>query len=238
MRLYGKNPVIERIRSNPGTIKKLYLQKGVDLSAVVQECKKNEVNFESVDKIWFKENAGDIHSQGVIAEIKDFSYTPFKKVMENCLRGVAIPVVLDGITDPQNLGSIIRTLACMGKFSLIIPEHNSVDVNETVLRVASGGENHLDIAMVINSATTISKIKDQDVMIAGAVVESSEPVDKAELNSPLALVMGAEGKGIRPGILKLLDARLSLSMEGAGLSYNVSVATALFCYEVKRRIYG
>lgn len=237
MRLFGKNPVIERIRSNPATIKELYLQRGVDLSVVVQECKKKNIKFESVDKDWFKKNGCGLHSQGVLAEVKDFKYLPFKKILAKCLKAETIPLFLDGVTDPQNLGSIIRTLACMGRFSLVIPEHNSADVNETVLRVASGGENYIDISMVTNSATILSHMKRDNVMLAGAVVEASEPVSKAELRIPLALVVGAEGKGIRPGILKLLDARLSLPMEGADLSYNVSVATALFCHEVKRRLY-
>ncbi len=235
MKLYGKNPVLERIRANPRSIRKLYLRKRTDLSEVVREAKKAGLGFESVDEAWLKRRCPDAHTQGVMAEVEDFEYAPFSTVLNECLDNISVPVFLDGVTDPQNLGSIIRNLACLGGFSLVLPKHGSAYVNETVLRVASGGENYLKIAMVTNIATAVKKAKEKDIAIAGAMVEGGKDILKTNLTFPLAVVIGSEGKGIRPGIQKCLDLKVSLPMRGAPLSFNVAVAASLFCYEINRR---
>jgi len=236
MLLYGKNPVLERIKSAPGTIKELYLQKRTDLSEIVREAKAAGLAFESVERAWLENRCADAHTQGVAAEVRDFQYTPFPSVLERVAASEVVPVFLDGVTDPQNLGGIIRSLACMGGFAVVLPEHGSAGVNGTVLRVASGGESHLSIATVPNIATAIRKMQSEGVTIAGAVAEGGEEAGKVELKFPLGLVLGAEGKGIRPGVKKCLDIHLSLPMRGAPLSFNVSVAAALICYEVRKRI--
>lgn len=238
MKLYGKNPIIERIRANPGSIKRLYLQKETDLSEVVREAKNKGLKFESVSKAWFEERFPNAHTQGALAEVNDFKYTPFSGILDECLKQKALPVFLDGITDPQNLGSIIRSLACIGGFSLVLAQHASAEVNETVLRVASGGENYVPVAMVVNIATSIKKAKEKGIWIVGAAVGKGDDISKANINFPLAIVIGSEGKGIRPGVDKLLDMRLMLAMRGAPLSYNAAVAAALFCYEIRQKWEG
>jgi len=235
MKLYGKNSVLERIKADPKSIKGLYLQKKTDLSGIVKAAKKAKLEFESVSKSFLDKKCGAVHSQGVMAEVDEFEYTPFSVIFDECMHGGSVPVLLDGIQDPQNLGSIIRNLACMGGFSLVIPAHNAAEVNETVLRVASGGENYIKIAKVTNLATTTGKLKEKEVWIAGAMAEDSHDVQTVELVSPMALVVGSEGKGVRPGIKKYIDERISLPMRGAQLSYNAAVAAALVCYEIDRR---
>lgn len=235
MKLYGKNPVLERIRTRPGSIRALYLQKRTDLSEVVKEAKKAGLEFKSVDKAWFVKKCGDVHAQGVMAEVDEFEYDSFKDILADCENNITVPVFLDGITDPQNLGAIIRNLACLGGFSLVLPEHRSAQVNETVLRVANGGENYIKIAQVTNLATTLNKVREKGIVAAGAIVEDAESILEADIKFPMVLVVGSEGKGIRPGIRKNLDLKLSLPMQGAPLSYNASVAASLFCYEINRR---
>ena len=238
MRLYGKNPVLERIKANPRSIRKLYLQKRTDLSEIVREAKEAGLTFESVDKKWLKTKCGDGHTQGVMVEVKEFEYVPFAKILAECLENISIPVFFDGVTDPQNLGAIIRNIACLGGFSMVLPEHGSAHVNETVLRVASGGENYVNIARVANAAAAIKKMKEKGAWIAGAMASGGEDILKTDLVFPLGIVIGSEGKGIRPGIRKYLDAGLSLPMRGAALSYNVAVAASIFCYEINRRRRG
>ena len=118
MKLCGKNPVRERIKSNPGSIKKLYLQKKTDLSKIVILAKEAGLEFESVERSRLESLCPGEHTQGVVAEVSEFIYTPFTELVDKCLNKKEILVFLDGITDPQNIGSIIRTLACMGGFSL------------------------------------------------------------------------------------------------------------------------
>jgi 23S rRNA (guanosine2251-2'-O)-methyltransferase len=235
MRLFGKNTVLERLRSDPATIKKLYLQRKTDLSDIVKEAKKIGIRFISLDKKEFMELAGDVHSQGVLAEVKEFSYTPLSEVIARASEGKNTPVFIDGVTDPQNLGSIIRSLACLGGFSVVLPEHDSAHVNETVLRVASGGENHVPISLVVNTVKGILKAKEKGIFIAGAVAEGGKDIRKAAMPLPLAVVIGSEGKGIRPGVDKCLDEKVSIPMRGASLSLNVAVATALVCYEISKK---
>ncbi len=235
MRLYGRNPVLERIKANPGSIKELYLQQKTDLSGLVKEARRQGLTFDSVDKAGFSKLCGDVNAQGVLAEVEDYRYTPFSGLLKEAREKGRVPVFLDRVTDPQNLGSIIRNLACLGGFSLVLPEHGSCHVNETVLRVACGGENYLPISKVVNTVRGVTMAIEEGFWIAGAVAEGGEDILKRDLKFPLAVVIGSEGKGIRPGLKKQLDAGLSLPMSGARLSYNVAVAASLFCYEINRR---
>ncbi|MBU0684067.1 MAG: 23S rRNA (guanosine(2251)-2'-O)-methyltransferase RlmB [Candidatus Omnitrophota bacterium] len=238
IKLYGKNPVIERVKTAPQTIKKVYLQKGTDLSGIVRKLKTAGLDFVSVDKKWFKDNCAQRHTQGVMAEVESFEYTPYELILADCLRGKAVPVFLDGITDPQNLGSIIRSLACLGSFSIVLPEHDSAQINETVLRVSSGGENYVKIAKVPNIAKVIREIKEKGkIKIIGAETNGANIITQMKFVLPFVIVIGSEGKGIRPGVKKCLDTSVSLPMRGAILSYNASIATTLFCYEVVRQVF-
>ena len=234
MRLYGKNPVLERIRSNPESIRKLYLQKKKDLSEIVREAKKVGLTFESVDKNELLRLGGDVHTQGVIAKVDDFVYASFSQVLSECVKSKTVPVFLDRVTDPQNLGSIIRSLACLGDFSIVLPEHESAHVTEAVLRVANGGENYISVATVTNTASAVKKAKDKGIRIIGAVTEGGTDIPEADFKFPMAIVIGSEGKGLRPGVRRHIDEGISLPMKGAALSFNVAVATSLCCYEVNR----
>ena len=236
MRLYGKNPVIERIKAAPETIKGLYLQKKTDLSDIVKEAKKAGIKFESVDRKWMTDECGDVHTQGVMAEVSEYEYFPFQKLIKECKNGETVPVLLDGVTDPQNLGAVIRNLACLGGFAIVIPEYESAEVNETVLRVANGGENYIQVSKVKKLTHAVKELKEKEIQLIGAVAEGGESLTNSKLSSPIAVLMGSEGKGIRPSLEKELDKKLTLPMEGAQLSYNVAVATVLFCYEVKRKL--
>lgn len=235
MKLFGKNPVLERIKSSPGSIKKLYLQKRKDLSGIVREAKKAGLTFESVSGSQLLRICPDAHTQGVVAKVDEYRYTPFSEILSECLDGRTVPVFLDRVTDPQNLGSIIRNLACLGGFSIVLPEYESAHVNETVLRVASGGENYIKVAKVTNTVRAVRQAKDKGIRIVGAVTEGGTDILHAEFIFPLAVVIGSEGKGLRPGLRKWLDIGLSLPMKGAPLSFNVAVAASLFCYEINRR---
>ena len=232
MKLYGKNPVIERIKARPETILKLYLQKRTELSEVVKAAKEAGLHFESIESKEMAALCGGVNSQGVVAEVPDFEYCPFEKVAALCVKNEIVPVLVDGVTDPQNLGSIIRSLACIGGFAVVLPEYESAEVNETVLRVASGGENHVPVSRVKKIMHAVRALKEKDVVICGAVVDGETDISALDLAVPTAVIMGAEGKGIRPTLVAELDKKVSLAMKGADLSFNVAVATAILCYEI------
>jgi 23S rRNA (guanosine2251-2'-O)-methyltransferase len=236
MILYGKNPVLERIRVNPGTVKELFLQKGKDLSEIVRAAAAENIYFKSVDSVFISDLCKSANTQGVAAKVPDFEYQDREHIFKRCLSRETVPVFLDNVTDPHNIGAVIRTLSCLGGFSIILPMHRSGRINPTVLRVASGGENHIDIGVVKNTATAIKSLKKKgSVLVIGADAEGQEGLSGAELSGPTALVLGSEGKGIRPGVKKVIDVLYRIPMPGADLSYNVSVAGALFAYEIMVR---
>ncbi|KJJ83289.1 RNA methyltransferase TrmH, group 3 [Candidatus Omnitrophus magneticus] len=234
MFLYGKNPVLERLRVNPVSIKKIYIEKKKDLSEIVREIKKQNFYFESLESVEFLKLVKNVNAQGVAAVVDDFKYIPYDEILNDRKR---IPIFLDSVTDPQNLGGIIRTLACMSGFSIVLSEYNSAHITETVLRVSSGGENYVPVAKTGNLAKAITIAKERGFWVFGAAMaEGAKNIISAELKFPLAIVFGAEGTGIRPGVMKHIDEFFFIPMDGASLSYNVAVATALFCYEIRRKM--
>jgi 23S rRNA (guanosine2251-2'-O)-methyltransferase len=173
---------------------------------------------------------GGAHTQGVMAEIDQFKYHDFDEIIGQEDKPVLI--LLDRINDPQNLGSILRSCACFGGFCVILPKFESVEVTEAVLKVACGGENYVPICRVTNLSVAAQKAKREGYWMGAAVVEGGQSPRQLRLNFPFGLVVGSEGKGVRPGLVKDLDYRLTLPMQGAELSFNVAVAVSMFCYEI------
>lgn len=127
-------------------------------------------------------------------------------------------------------------MACFGGFAIIIPEFGACEVNETVLHVASGGENYISIAMVSNLSKSIIAAKEYGYWIVGAdVSDEAEDINEVSLPFPLGFVLGSEGEGIRYGVQKHLDIKVRIPMRGANLSFNVVVACAIFCHEIIKK---
>src|SRR3989338_1162617 len=236
MKLYGKNPVIERLKSNPQSIKKIYLQENqADAAYIYQKAKKWGIPVFSVPRSQMLKVGKSIHTQGILVEIDDFGYVPYDDLLNQAVeKGYSI-LFLDGLNDPQNLGAIIRSAACFGGFSIVLPTHDSVEVTEAVLRVASGGDNYVPVAKVSNLNQAISLAKKAGFWIAGALVEGGKNLPEASLPFPLSLVMGSEQKGIREVIKKQLDLGLTIPMAPTRLSLNVAQATTIFCYEITKQ---
>lgn len=237
MRLYGKRPVMERLKAAPHTIRTLILQQGIDASEVVHAAKACSLHFESVPKAAFTRMTREAHAQGILAEVETFRYVPLEELLKSKEPRLTL-FFLDRITDPQNLGAILRTTACFGGFALVLPKHESSEVNETVLRVACGGENHTPVARVTNLVQASAQAKKAGYWIAGAASTGGTALHLADWPSPLGIVLGSEGGGIRPGLKKHLELTLTLPMPGADLSFNVATACALIAYEITRRRLG
>ena len=235
MRLYGKNPVLERLKNNPKSIVKLYLQDGhADAGYVYKKARKWGIPVHNMPKHKMDKISRNLNAQGVMAEIGEFPYIEFDELLDKALSKKICPVFLDGLTDPQNLGSIMRSLACLDGFAVILPTHESVSITETVLRIACGGENYVPVARVANLSKAIRESKNRGFSILGAVVGEGEDIRKAVFDFPVGLVVGSEQKGIRPVIRKELDRLLTLPMPGNRVSLNAAHAATLFCYEISR----
>ena len=236
--LYGKNSVYERLKSSPRTVRKVFLADDFKDQRIINLIKGAHLSIELLTKkqvAWIK-HAKD--HQGIIAKADGFQYKDYNRLLGDASLQKNAVLLLDRINDPQNLGVIIRLAACFGRISVVIPAHKACPVNDTVLHVASGGENYVDIAIVNNLNSAIFGLKKAGFWIAGAVVShGAESIFKKELPFPLALVLGSEAEGIRSGLTKELDIELCIPMEGARLSLNVGIAAAVFCAEIaKQRI--
>ena len=235
MYLYGKNSVIQRLKVNPKSINKIFISEDFDDNLVAGFVKKAGIRYSRLTYRQLLKIKHNKHLQGIIAEIDNFSYTPFKELIDKSLSENLTPIFLDNLTDPQNLGAIIRTAACLGGFTIVIPEHDSCKITDAVLHVASGGENYVPISIAGNTSKAIQAAKKAGFWATGAMAETGQDIRRTKLTFPLCLVMGSEGKGIRPGVMKHIDFKITLPMQGIRLSFNVAIATALFAYEISKQ---
>ena len=175
-------------------------------------------------------------TQGIIAFVANYNYCEVKDILLNAERKGEKPfiVILDGITDPHNLGAIIRTCECAGVHGIIIPENRACEVNNTVYKTSAGAIVHMPVAMVTNLTRTINELKKQNIWVY-ALEAGNKKVYSADFTYPTALVVGSEGKGVSRLVLENVDEVLSLDMFGKVNSLNASNAAAIAVYEVVRQ---
>jgi len=245
MLVIGKNPVLEILRSNPRDFNKIILLKKIKpekkLESIVKLAKENSINliflnFFEFRKFFDSKTKQEGIDQGVIGFVKDYSYVSIRDIVENNLKIInPLILLLDRITDPHNLGAIIRSAVCLGASGIVIPRHDSAEVNHTVVKTSSGSVNHISIAKETNLSNTISFLKDNGYFIAGAEMNSEKNIYKTDFRIPLALIIGNEGEGIRSNLKKQCDFLVNIPMTGKINSLNVSVSTGIFLYEIYRQ---
>ena len=235
MNLYGRNSIFERLKINPKSIKRILLEEGKDLSAIRRLCKSKGIPFNCFPQARFDKFSRNIRSQGVIAEVEEFQYANLEDILEPAQEKPPIILFLDNLNDPQNLGAILRTCGCFGGFAVVLPKHDSVEVTDAALRVASGTENYVPVAKVNGLLPAIISAKERGFWIGGAMTTGGQDIASVRLNFPLGLIIGSEAKGIRQSLTKELDFGLSIPMHTGGLSFNAATAAAIFAYEAIRQ---
>ena len=236
MKLYGKNPVLERLKSNPKSIRKILIaQDHPELSYIRLKAKKWNIPLFAIPKDRMYKLGQNLHAQGLLVEVEDFSYLPYDELLDQAFDKNQSLIFLDQLNDPQNLGGIIRSLACLGGFGIVLPKHSSVEVTEAVLRVACGGDNYVSISKVSNLGNAIASAKQKGFSIAGTVVKDGQSLMDTAFNFPLALVVGSEQKGIRDIVKKHLNVEVTIPMMHARLSFNVAHAATILAYEITRQ---
>ncbi len=234
MKIEGKNPVRELLASKK-TIEKLYVLDGTtdkDIRQFIAETKKMHAKIEFVDKKVLDKLSATGHHQGIIAESNNFKYAELDEVLQKNKDKVL--VLLDGLEDPHNLGSVIRVAECVGADGVIIPSRNSVVVNETVIRVSAGASSYVPVVKVVNLNTTIKELKQNGFWIFGADMDG-EVMYNANLTGNVALVIGAEGGGLSKLTKELCDQVVSIPMRGKVNSLNASVSAGILLYEAYRQ---
>jgi 23S rRNA (guanosine2251-2'-O)-methyltransferase len=232
--IYGIHPVKEALKSSQLQIEKILIgaqSPHPPLQSILDLANKRKI------PVTFTK--GGVH-QNVVGLIKETPYADVGGILSHWKREgtKALFLILDGIQDPQNFGSLIRTASGCGVHGIIIPKDRSVGMTPTVVKASAGAAAHLPIARVVNIAATIEALKKEGVWVYGASGEAKDLIYQLDLDMDLAIVVGAEEKGIRPLVKKKCDRLFSIPMKGPLSSFNASVSGGMILYEVMRQRYG
>jgi len=207
------------------------------LTEILDDLKKLGVIPEKVDRKRLDKLADGSNHQGIVIEVEmpaELSESDLKTAVEN-LTGTPLFLVLDNVQDPHNLGACLRSADATGVHGVIITKDNATGITPTVCKVASGAAETVPVYQVTNLARTLRWLKDQNIWVMGAAGEATQTVYQTDLTVPLALVLGAEGKGLRRLTKEECDMLIKLPMFGQVESLNLSVATGVLLYEAVRQ---
>jgi 23S rRNA (guanosine2251-2'-O)-methyltransferase len=226
--VYGRRPVRELYRGPRGVLEVWATERAATQIPWLESGPRAQIKPERL----LTEAAGTRDHQGVVAWAEPLRYADAYE-----LAGVERPllVCLDQVTDPHNLGAVVRSAEGAGATGVILPAHGSARVTPAVSRASAGAVEHLPVAVVPNLARYLSDIKGDDLWTYAADAEGSLSMWDADLTGGVALVLGAEGKGVRPLVRRTCDAVISIPLQGKVGSLNVSVACAVLLYEARRQ---
>lgn len=236
--LFGFHAVGVRLRTAPKSIVEIYVdgaRKDARMRQFLQKVQEAGLRTIEADGLRLARLAGSGGHQGVVARVEPL---PTTTSLDDLLDGVAGPpllLVLDGVTDPHNLGACLRVADGAGAHAVIAPKDHAVGLNATVAKVASGAAETVPYFMVTNLARTLGELKERSIWCLGLSDEATQTLYQSDLKAPTALVLGAEGTGLRQLTRKTCDALVSIPMLGAVESLNVSVASGICLYEAVRQ---
>ena len=237
----GRNSVLELLESGKD-INKLFVTKGEkhgSINKILAIAKERKIIIVEKDKKQMDEMAQEENYQGVIVIVPPYEYVEIEDILEYAKQKQEDPfiLILDGIEDPGNLGSIIRTAETAGVHGIIIPKRRAASVNSTVNKVSAGAVEYMNIARVTNISDAIEKLKQNGLWICGTSIDANKYYYNQDLTGPLAIVIGNEGKGIGEKVKNNCDFLVKIPMKGKIGSLNAGVSTGIIVYEaVKQRI--
>lgn len=239
MKIEGKNAVREAILSGTN-IEKLEASNSINekvFNSIVTLARQNGIKVQFVNNQVLNKNSKTANHQGLIAYASSFEYCGVDDILIHAKRLEQSPfvLILDGINDPHNFGSIIRVAEGLGVHGIIIGKDRACPVNETVIKVSTGATSHMNIARVTNINREIEYLKNQNVWVYACELGGNELYDQ-DLTGPVAIVIGSEGAGVSKLTKQLCDGVITIPMKGNVNSLNASVATGIVLYEVVRQI--
>lgn len=238
--IYGIYPVLEAIKSEARNISEIivaYQKKGREINTIKTMARNKNIKLSLGDKQRIDTFSGTLKHQGVVAIVSDMRFIEIEDLVNISLKKSKDPIllILDGITDPQNLGAIIRCAEALGVEGVILPKNRSVGITPSVARTSAGALEYMKIARVINIARTLEYLKTKGFWIVGADEKVKKPIYDQNLNGPLGVIMGNEKEGIRKLVKEKCDILISIPMKGKINSLNVSTAAAIIIYEILRQ---
>ena len=244
----GRNSVLELLESGKdinkifvskgekhGSINKIYaIAKHGSINKILGIAKERKIIVVEKDKRQMDQMAQTENYQGVIAIVPPFEYCEIEDIIENAKSKNEEPfvLILDGIEDPHNLGSIIRTAETAGVHGIIIPKRRAASVNSTVNKVSCGAVEHMKIARVTNISDAIEKLKEEGLWICGTDINTEKYYYNQDLTGAIGIVIGNEGNGMSEKVKKKCDFLVKIPMKGKVTSLNASVSAGIIMYEV------
>lgn len=240
--LYGRNPVIEALETDR-TMDKILIQDGLrhtQIGVIRNLAKEKGIVYQFVDKRKLDKMCDGENHQGVVALVAAHKYAEVSDILQKArdLNEPPFIVITDGITDPHNLGSIIRTANAAGAHGVIIPKNRSVSLGSVVAKTSAGAVEHTPVARVTNIAQTIDLLKKEGLWIAGTALEAEQYCYDSDLKGPLGIVIGSEGEGMSRIVREHCDFLVKIPMLGQTESLNASVAAGVLLYEAVRQRRG
>jgi 23S rRNA (guanosine2251-2'-O)-methyltransferase len=234
MIIYGLNPVIEAIRSDPKRVRYIGVSRehGGKLQQAIADAKKAGISVRQMDAEQIDRLANRGVHNGIVAEVTDGGYADFDDVLAR--ESTKFILILDGITDPQNFGAILRVADGFGVDLVVIPQHESVGLTPAAVKASAGASQWVPVAQVTNLARAIESLKKQNYWVYAAAADGDAPAS-IDFSGKVAIVMGSEGKGVRRNVLEHCDRTVTIPMFGHVDSFNVAGAAAVLCYEVRRQ---
>ncbi len=238
--IYGIHPVKEALTSNSIVLEKILIatrHPSPSLQPILDLARRRGIPLSFTERERLDRMASGSPHQNVIALLQETPYANLEEILTKSKQESfpALLLILDGIQDPQNLGSLIRTGLGSGVQGIIIPKDRAVGITPAVIKASAGAAVHMPVVRVVNIATTIDRLKDQGIWVYGATGEAKDKIFELDFTVDLAIVIGAEGKGIRPLVKKRCDRLFSIPMKGPVGSFNASVSGGMILYEVMRQ---
>lgn len=232
----GLNPVLESIRAGRKVHKVFLAFSRRDRAAIEQELSARGITLQKVDLQFFEERFHKGH-QGIAAAVEPREYADLDDLIEIPQTKNEMPLflLLDGIEDPRNFGSILRVADAGGVHGVVIQSHRAASLTPEAIKASAGASEHVQISMVSNIKHAIRQMKDIGVMVVGAEAEGGHTVWEMDFASPVALIIGSEGEGMRKTVKEQCDYLVRLPMQGRVNSLNASVATGVIIFEIMRQ---
>lgn len=238
--VYGVNPVLEALKAHPRDVVRVMLERGKEgrrsqgADRVAEAAAKAGVRVEDVPQGDLAHRSRSGVHQGVGAELAEFRYAELEDILARA-SGSALLLLLDGVTDPQNLGALIRSAHAFGANGVVVPKDRAAGVTPASFKAAAGALEHCPLARVTNLARALEQVKEQGIWTVALAAEGDKELGEVDLTVPTALVLGSEGSGVRPLVRKTCDHLARIPIAGQVGSLNVAAAGAVALYEVARQ---
>ena len=241
--VYGLNSVMEALRAGKRPIDSITILESARpdrIKLLLDLARQKRIPIHRVPRLDLDRNLGEARHQGVVARIAAMRYADAEELLESLETKIGTPdppfvMGLDGIEDPRNMGSILRTAECAGVHGVFIPERRATGLTDVVAKVAAGALEYVPVARVTNLVRLIEQLKERNIWVVGAAGEAKQLYTEWDWNLPTAIVLGNEGQGLHRLVRESCDTLVRIPVMGNLESLNVSVAAGVLLYEVRRQ---